>query len=365
MSLIPLMAPNDRIEARFGLAFGSGFGLQVELDLPGRGITAVFGPSGSGKTTLLRCMAGLQEHASGVFRVNGDTWLDDTRDLPTHRRPLGYVFQEASLFPHLTAAGNLDYAERRAPVSDDGLRERVVGLMGIGDLLQRKPAELSGGERQRVAIARALLIRPRLLLMDEPLASLDEPRKREILPYLERLGEFDLPVIYVSHSVTEVARLADHLVVLEAGAVVASGPLTELMSRLDTRMHLGEDAGAVVDAEIVERDEAWHLVRARFDGGELWLRDGGDAIGEHLRIRILARDVSVALESHDDTSIANRLHATVDELVDDEDAAFLLVGLDVGNARVIARVTKRSADHLGLEVGQNVWAQIKSVAVVR
>ena len=358
------MGSNDRIEARFSVSFDGGFSLQAELDLPGRGITAVFGSSGSGKTTLLRCMAGLQR-ASGVFRVNGETWLDASTDLPTHRRPLGYVFQEASLFPHLTAAGNLDFAERRAPAADDGLRDRVVALMDIADRLEHRPSELSGGERQRVAIARALLIRPRLLLMDEPLASLDEPRKREILPYLERLGEFDVPVIYVSHSVTEVTRLADHLVVMDAGRVLASGPLTELMGRLDAPMHLGDEAGAVIDAEITERDETWHLVRARFDGGELWLRDSGDGIGERVRLRILARDVSVALESHDDTSIANRLRASVDEIVDDEDAALALVGLSVGNVKVIARVTKRSVDHLELAVGRQVWAQIKSVALVR
>lgn len=361
------MDSETRIEARFELQFQSGFRLRADLDIPGRGVTAIYGESGSGKTTLLRCFAGLQAGVVGELLVCGERWLDAGVNLPTHQRPLGYVFQEASLFPHLTAAGNLAYAERRASggALGENLRERVVGLMGIGGLLDRKPDQLSGGERQRVAIARALLIQPRLLLMDEPLASLDEKRKQEILPYLERLAEFDLPVLYVSHSVSEIARLADHLVVMDAGSAVASGPLTELFGQIDTPLHLGEEAGAVVDAEIIERDEAWHLVRARFGGGELWLRDGGDAIGEHLRIRILARDVSIALESHTDTSIANRLKARVEQVTDDEDLAFALVGLKVGQASVIARLTRRSAQYLDLQPGQDVWAQIKSVAVVR
>lgn len=361
------MSGNDRIEAQFELRFDSGFGLQAELDLPGRGVSAIYGSSGSGKTTLLRCMAGLQRGAAGRLRVCGETWLSDDVNLPTHKRPLGFVFQEASLFPHLTAAGNLDYAEQRSSGDrlGDNLRTRVVALMGIEGLLNRKPDQLSGGERQRVAIARALLIRPRLLLMDEPLASLDDKRKQEILPYLERLAEFDLPVVYVSHSVNEIARLADHLVVMEDGATVASGALTDLLGRIDAPFRLGEEAGAVIDAEITERDERWHLVRARFDGGELWLRDRGDAVGEHLRIRILARDVSIALESHDDTSIANRLEATVEQVLDDEDAAFALASLNVGDASIIARLTRRSAHHLGLKKGLKVWAQIKSVAVVR
>ncbi|MFC6979710.1 molybdenum ABC transporter ATP-binding protein [Microbulbifer taiwanensis] len=266
--------------------------------LPGRGITAIFGRSGSGKTTLLRCFAGLQQADRARLVVGGETWQDEGLSLPTHKRPLGYVFQEASLFPHLSARGNLDYAIKRAGAECPGeLIERVVSLMGIGPVLDRFPGQMSGGERQRVAIARALLIRPRLLLMDEPLASLDTARKQEILPYLERLrSEFDMPILYVSHSIDEVARLADHLLMLDGGRVAAQGDMPEMLSRLDLPLRLGEETGVVLEGRVLERNEQWHLARVGFAGGELWLRDGGDALDRQIRVRILARDVSLALE---------------------------------------------------------------------
>ncbi|MBS3934962.1 MAG: molybdenum ABC transporter ATP-binding protein, partial [Sulfuritalea sp.] len=221
----------DEIHARFRHAY-PGFTLAVDLTLPGRGVTALFGHSGSGKTTLLRCIAGL-ERAQGRLTVNGETWQDDASFLPTHRRALGYVFQEASLFSHLTVRGNLDYGMKRCPRRPAAAEfEKTVDLLGIGALLERKPERLSGGERQRVAIARALLTLPRLLLMDEPLASLDPARKNEIIPYLERLhGALEIPVLYVSHATDEVARLADHIVVMADGRALASGPLGATLAR--------------------------------------------------------------------------------------------------------------------------------------
>ncbi|MDE2310249.1 MAG: molybdenum ABC transporter ATP-binding protein, partial [Betaproteobacteria bacterium] len=221
------------IAARFKLAY-TAFVLDVDLELPARGITALFGPSGSGKTTLLRCIAGLERTTDGLLRVHDEVWQDGANFLPAHRRPLGYVFQEASLFPHLSVRRNLEYGMRRIPPVERKVQsEQVVELMGLSRLIERDPAHLSGGERQRVAIGRALLSSPRLLLMDEPLSALDVASRQEILPYLERLhGELEIPVIYVSHALDEVARLADHVVMLEQGCVIASGAPSEILTRL-------------------------------------------------------------------------------------------------------------------------------------
>ena len=355
----------NAIRARFSLDRG-GFTLDVDLDLPGGGITALFGHSGSGKTTLLRLMAGLERAEQGELAVNGQVWQDAASFLPTHRRPLGYVFQEASLFPHLNVRLNLEYGMKRVPVAERkvGL-EQAIELLGIGPLLGRKPDSLSGGERQRVGIARALALSPRVLLMDEPLAALDLARKKEILPYLERLhDELDIPVIYVSHAPDEVARLADHLVVMDAGRAVASGPLTETLARLDLPFRLGEDAGVVLDAVVAERDAQWSLAKVDFGGGAVWVRDGGQPVGRRVRLRILARDVSLALTPHNGTSILNTLSAAVVAIADDTHPALALVRLNVGGSPLVARVTRRSAAALDLTPGKLLNAQIKSVAIL-
>lgn len=359
------------IAARFQLTDASkvhnSFTLDVDIKMPGWGVSAIFGPSGSGKTTLLRCIAGLQRVKGGELVVNGDTWQSEKYFRPPHKRRLGYVFQESSLFTHLTAHENLGYALKRSGNPHMHKRyQRVAALLGIQPVLQRYPSQLSGGERQRVAIARALLIDPHLLLMDEPLASLDASRKQEVLPYLERLREeFRLPIVYVSHSFDEVARLADYLIVLDEGAVAARGTVAEVLSRVDLPARLGEDVGVLVTARVVERDTRWHLARAVFDGGELWLADGGDAVGQTIRLRILARDVSVTLTSQQDTSILNRLEAEVLDVVPDVDDAMSLVRLRISGTTAIARITRRSVAHLQLGAGSRVWAQVKSVAVMR
>jgi molybdate transport system ATP-binding protein len=346
------------------------FSLDVDLALPGQGITALFGASGSGKTTLLRLIAGL-ERAPGFMEVNGQVWQDDAKAffMPTEMRPLGYVFQEASLFPHLTARHNLEYGMKRVPVAERRVdMAHVLDLLGIGHLLDRKPERLSGGERQRVAIGRALLTSPKVLLMDEPLSALDLARKQEILPYLERLhDELDIPILYVSHAPDEVARLADHIVVLSDGRAVASGPLTETLARLDLPIHLGEDAGVVLDAVVAERDAQWQLARATFSGNPdagVWVRDGGHPLGQHVRVRILARDVSLALTRHSGSSIQNILPGTVTELGGDSHPALSLVKIDIGGTDLVARLTRRSAHELALAPGQNVYAQIKAVALI-
>jgi molybdate transport system ATP-binding protein len=298
--------------------------------------------------------------------VNGETWQNDTLFVPTHLRPLGYVFQEARLFDHLNVRRNLQYGQSRvADVQRRVELDHATRLLGIDHLLERMPQGLSGGERQRVAIARALLTSPRLLLMDEPLAALDVKRKQEILPYLERLhAELDIPVLYVSHAPDEVARLADHIVVMDSGRAVAVGPLTETLARLDLPIQLGEDVGVVLDAVVAERDAQWHLARVEFSGGSLWVRDGGQAIGNPVRVRILARDVSIALQPVSGVSIQNCLPATIEEMAGDHHPALSLLRLKVGSSAVLARLTQRSAAGLALAPGKAVWVQIKAVALV-
>jgi molybdate transport system ATP-binding protein len=355
------------IHARFLVAH-EGFKLDIDLQLPGRGVTALFGASGSGKTTCLRALAGLERASGGYLSVNGEVWQDDERGLfvPTHKRAIGYVFQEASLFDHLSVRGNLEYGMRRvAPSAHKVSLQHAVELLGIGHLLDRMPHRLSGGEKQRVAIARALAINPRVMLMDEPMAALDLQRKQEILPYLERLhGELDIPLIYVGHAPDEVARLADHLVALEQGRVLASGPLTDILARIDLPIRLGEDAGVVLEGQIGEIDAQWHLARVDFMGGSLWIRDSGAPVGRQVRVRILARDISIALDAHTDSSILNMLPAVVEQIGDDTHPALALVRLNTGGAPLVARITRRSAEKLKLCPGMRGWAQIKAVALV-
>ena len=353
------------IEARFRLDY-PGFCLDVDLALPGAGVTAIFGPSGSGKTTLLRAVAGLERVSGGRLFVDGECWQDGEHFRPTHRRPLGYVFQEASLFPHLSVRGNLDFGMKRSGGRSVSAEfSGIVELLGIGHLLERRPATLSGGERQRVAIARALLTSPRLLLMDEPLAALDLARKQEILPYLERLhDELEIPVLYVSHSPDEVARLADHLVALDNGRAVAAGPLAATLARVDLPIRLGDDAGVVLAGTLAERDPDWHLARVACGGISFWARDAGHAVGQRVRVRILARDISIALTHATDSSILNILPATVEEIAPEPHPGQALVKLRAGDVALLARVTQRSVQALRLAPGAPVFAQIKAVALV-
>ena len=368
------------------------FVLDVDLALPAKGVTVLYGQSGSGKTTLLRCLAGLVHAPGGVLSVDGDQWQGDEVFVPTHKRPIGYVFQEPSLFEHLTVEGNLSYAQKRvdlAGASGSVLSSKeVIALLGIENLMQRKPNQLSGGEKQRVAIARALFSQPELLLMDEPLASLDTQRKREILPYLEKLRlELKIPIVYVTHSIDELSRLADWVVVLDQGRVVANGSLADVLTALDSPMQL-DYAGIVLETTILSREAQWDLMRVSFIGGELLLADNGRADGETLRVRVDARDVSLTLSQHTDTSILNALPATVIEISAclSQDAVLVKLGLGHqstaaldeskamdeqskasrdSNEMLLSRITRRSAEHLALAVGSQVWAQIKSVAVLR
>lgn len=353
------------IHARFVLQRDN-FLLDAVFEAPARGVTALFGHSGSGKTTLLRCIAGL-ERATGSLRVNGESWQDGNAFRPVHRRPLGYVFQEASLFPHLSVRENLEYGFKRiAPAERKVQLEQVTAWLGLESLLARKDTSgLSGGERQRVAIGRALLASPRILLMDEPLSALDFGSRREILPYLEALHrELDIPVLYVSHALDEVVRLADHLLLLDKGKVVASGGLHETLARLDLALAHLDDAGTVIEAALAQHDEIYHLSRLDFFGGQLWVGRVDRAFGTVLRARVLARDVSIATQVPQGSSINNILKANIEAMCD-EGADKVIVRMRVGESqRLLARITRRSRDQLGLAEGMCVFAQVKSVALM-
>lgn len=343
------------------------FKLDVDLALPGRGVTALFGHSGSGKTTLLRVLAGLERVAGARVALGDEVWQDDARKVfvPTHQRGIGYVFQEASLFPHLSVRANLEFGRKRLKPTERRFDLLAVAeLLGIERLLDASPATLSGGERQRAAIARTLLASPRLLLMDEPLAALDMRRKLEILPYLERLhDELALPVVYVSHAADEVARLADHLVVLEEGRVLASGPLAATLARLDLAANFQDDAGVMLETTLQAHD-ADGLSHLTFAGGVLLVGQRDVAIGTRVRCRIHARDVSLALERPRGSSITNILPARVDAVGPSGALGQVLVRLLVGDTALLARITERSRRELAIAPGSMVWAQVKAVALL-
>ena len=352
------------IEARFR-DHREGFSLDIDLCLPDRGITALFGPSGCGKTTLLRAIAGLEPGIRGRLKVAGQIWQDETLFLPAHKRPLGYVFQQPGLFPHLDVRRNLEYGMKRLPAVKRKVSiDDAVSLLGIFRLLDRRPDQLSGGEQQRVAIARALAVSPGILLMDEPLSALDEARRQEILPWLESLhDELDIPVLYVSHSRDEVARLADHLVLIEEGHARASGPIGELLTRLDLPLSRGGGAEALIEARVAGHDRDYGLTWLDFPGGRFSVVHSALEMGSPVRLRLLARDVSLTLEPQAGTSILNIFPATVDDLASDGDAR-VTVRLLAGGVPLLAQITRKSADLLQLASGKRVYAQAKSVAVL-
>lgn len=354
------------ITAQFQLNYGV-FQLDVDLRLPSSGISVLFGHSGSGKTTLLRCIAGLQKAEQGFLQINGQIWQNSEKGifLPTHKRNLGYVFQEANLFPHLTVLDNLCYGLKRISQKANSAHFlQVMDLLGIAHLMQRIPERLSGGERQRVAIARALVLNPEILLMDEPLASLDGKRKQEILPFLTRLhNELKIPVLYVTHSQQEVAQLADYLVLLADGKVQAAGLLSETLSRLDLPQAHDREAASVWQVSVVEHEADYHLTRVVFAGGELSLPSVDATTGTALRVQIYARDVSITLEVAKTTSILNVLPAIISDMVDDESGQSM-VRMRVGSQPLLAHITRKSVQLLGLQTGMAVYVQIKGTSIL-
>lgn len=344
------------------------FVLDVNDTLPHTGIIAVFGPSGAGKTSLLRCLAGLEPVAAGVLSMNDTTWQDQARRLfvPPHQRGIGMVFQEARLFDHLTTRDNLEYGLRRTPATQRRLTpEEVITALHLEPLLKRAPQQLSGGERQRIALGRALLASPQLLLLDEPLSALDRALKDAILPFLAQLpGRLGMPIIYVSHTLDEVIRLADHLLLLEDGRISSHGPLADMFQRLDLSLAQRDDAGAVLEAEVAAHDDHYHLSTLAFADRYLTVSRLAYAIGTRLRLHIQARDVSLTLQPPADTTILNILPCTIDALASARSPAQSLIKLETAGQVLLARVTRKSCEQLDLRPGMKVYAQIKSVALV-
>jgi molybdate transport system ATP-binding protein len=356
--------------ARFRGVLGA-FELDAAFEAPMRGVTALFGPSGCGKTTMLRCIAGLQMLPDGHLSIGGEVWQDGAAFRPAHERSIGYVFQEASLFPHLSVRRNLLYGRRRAlrGGAEEAIRfDEVVALLGIEPVLERAPLRLSGGERQRVAVGRALLSQPRLLLMDEPLAGLDRLSKDEILPYFEALHTaLSIPILYVSHDIAEVERLADHLVLIRAGRVVASSPLQDLQADPEFPVARLPEAAVVLNATVSHYDTEYGLTTLAVDGGTFVVPGQCGAPGTPRRVRVGASDVSLARQHPGPSTILNVLPARV-MLAEPQDAAQVNVVVRLGKAgrgaRLLARVTRRSWETLGAGPGDLVHAQVKSVALV-
>lgn len=368
MSVTPTMTQSTMkpsIEVRFQWAL-SQFTLDVDFEIPGRGVTALFGKSGCGKTTLLRCMAGLNKPHDGFMRINGAVWQDANTFVPPHQRAIGYVFQEASLFPHLNVRSNIEYGWKRTPLSQRRVDvEEIIALLGIESLLAQKTDTLSGGQRQRVAIARALLCSPQLLLLDEPLASLDLDSRAEILPYLEQLHDrLEIPMVYVSHAPAEIAQLADHLVLVENGRVAASGSINDILTHPDLSVAHQEEASAVIEGSVIGHDRDFHLTQIAVPGGQMSVALREFEVGHRVRVRILARDVSIALEKPQQTSITNVLPARIVTIKANENSAQALLRLDLGGAIILARITRRSVALLDLKPDMIVYAQVKSVALM-
>jgi molybdate transport system ATP-binding protein len=353
-----------RLEFDIALERG-GFRLSASDSRELSGVTALFGPSGSGKTTLLRCLAGLEPECRGQVHFAGQAWQNDSERLPTHRRGVSLVFQDTRLFPHLDVAGNLRYAERRASGARGADFNAVVQQLDLASLLDRQPMSLSGGEKQRVAIGRSLLARPRLLLMDEPLAALDLARRAELLPYLESLPRsFDVPILYVTHALDEAARLAGQMMVIADGRIQAGGPTADMLERLDLASLAGPaETGVLLAGRVTEVNADYSLSRLEISGQALSVPVSNIPLGSELRLRVRARDVAIATQRPEHLSIRNVLSARILEIELSGDTPYAEVLLDLGGAHLRARLTRASVDELGLERGQVVFALIKSIAI--
>ncbi|MGB6355590.1 MAG: molybdenum ABC transporter ATP-binding protein [Steroidobacteraceae bacterium] len=342
------------------------FSLDARFELPTPGAAALFGRSGCGKSTLVNIIAGLLDADAGRVSLDERILLDTAQriEVPPEKRRIGYVFQDARLFPHLSVAANLRYGERRAPGSRYVSLDTVIGLLGLGSLMDRRTHRLSGGERQRVAIGRALLSQPSLLLLDEPLASLDAARREEVLPYLESLrDQLAIPMVYVSHDFDEVLRLATHVVLMESGRTIAQGNVADMSLNADLRTIVGADAvGAAVDGIVLGTDPSSGLVRIQVGHGELRLQAANAAVGARLRVQLLARDLIVATEAPRNLSVRNVLSGTVTAVTSDS-ADSNLIAIDIGGPVVMARVTREASRELALVPGLAAWVLVKAVSL--
>jgi molybdate transport system ATP-binding protein len=342
------------------------FSLDACFELPTPGVVALFGRSGCGKSTLVNVIAGLLNADTGRVALDDLVLLDTERRLcvPPERRRIGYVFQDARLFPHMSVAANLKYGERRAPAHRFVSLDGVADLLALGSLMHRRTHQLSGGERQRVAIGRALLSQPSLLLLDEPLASLDTARRDEVLPYLEILrDQLAVPMVYVSHNFDEVLRLATYVVLMESGRTIAQGGVGEMSLNKDLRSIIGADAvGAIVDGTVLGMDTSSGLMRVKVGRGELKVQAASVAVGTKLRVQLLARDLIVATEAPRHLSVRNILSGVVTTVTSD-DAESDLVAIDIGGTVIMARVTKAATRELALRAGLPAWALVKAVSL--
>lgn len=340
--------------------------LNLSCSIKTSGVTAIFGPSGAGKTSLLRFIAGLEPDWKGQVHFNHQVWQNSQHQIPAHKRPIGYVFQHANLFDHLSVKGNIDYAIKRTNRPENIRYSEVIELLNLAPLLKRYPHQISGGEAQRVAIARALLRQPELLLMDEPLSALHQDLKQEILPYLETVcRNSQLPILYVSHSLEEVGRLADHILLLDSGELIQTAPAEELMSQLNSVFTNQADASVIVTGKPVSKRDEWGLVRLAIGRQHLTFSAPNRALPNQIRLRIQARDVSIALDSATPSSILNRLHAVIEDIQPmNSDPNILQIRLQVDGTPLLSRITRYSAAQLGLKPQQQVIAQIKSVALI-
>ena len=340
------------------------FMLDANFSIPDRGITVVFGPSGSGKTTLLRAIAGLEKSDKGFLKIGDSVWQKGEDFLATHKRQIGYVFQDAALFDHLDVKGNLNFVIKRAIGLKEDFIESIHNLLEIKTLLNRKTTQLSGGEKQRVAIARALLTNPKILLLDEPLSALDLKRKNEILPYLDSIhNDLEIPILYVTHSQDEMSRLADHLLLIEDGNIVGSGPVNDMLTRFDMPLSHGGDAVSIIEAEVLKRDSEFNLMHLDFLGGQFIVPDNSFPVQTKVRIRVVARDVSLTKSKQVDTSILNIFPAMVQEIVNEGEAQ-VMVRLQIKETILLACITRKSSYKLRLEKGSEVFVQVKSVAIL-
>lgn len=352
------------IQARFNVKW-PGFVLDVSLDISMNAVTSIFGPTGCGKTTILRAIAGLDHHKDGYLNINGEVWQKNNIFKAAHERSIGYVFQEASLFDHLNVRQNLEFGfSRIAKANQKFTIQEIINLLKINHLEKRSTISLSGGERQRIAIARSLLVSPQILLMDEPIAALDQNSKLEVLQSLERLKtRLNIPIIYISHSQNEIARLADTIILLENGRVLATGSTNDIFTRSDLPLAHSSDATSVIDAEVVEIDEKFQMARIKFDGGQLTIAGCELATGKKVRVTFAARDVSITLEQQTNTSILNIIQATITHISNDSKTE-VTVHLLAGDTAILSRITKKSAQTLDLKTGDKVFAQIKSVVLL-
>ena len=341
-----------------------GFTLDAKFTTPDKGITVIFGPSGSGKTTLLRAIAGLEKGDSGFLKVGDSIWQTDDNFVPTHKRQIGYVFQDAGLFDHLDVSGNLNYVTKRKTGLKKVFIDSIYTLLDIESLLNRRIGQLSGGEKQRVAIARALLTNPKILLLDEPLSALDLKRKNEILPYLDSLhNQLEIPILYVTHSQDETSRLADHIMLIEDGKIIGNGPINEMLTSFDMPLSHSGDAISIFEARVISRDTDFNLMHLEFNGGQFIVPDNALPIDSLVRIRVAARDVSITKKKQSDTSILNIFPAIVEEIVPEGNAQ-VIVRLTLNGVVLLACLTRKSSASLKLDKGSSVFVQVKSVAIL-